>query len=121
EIVETETRLGAVSDDIERTALQARVAKLRGDYDDRILRLRIVDPAMGSGHFLLSACQYLAAEIATHPLSADPDADRLGDESALTFWKRRIVEHCLYGVDENPLAVELAKLQLCLETCSAAQ
>src|SRR5207237_550529 len=39
----------------------------------------------------------------------------------LTFWKRRVVESCLYGVDRNPMAVELAKLALWLETVSVNQ
>ncbi len=74
---------------------------------------------MGSGHFLLRACQYLAEEIATNPHAGDPGADRLpSDESTLSFWKRRVVEHCLYGVDLNPLAVELAKVALWLETAA---
>ncbi len=106
--------------DAEKPDLALALGRLREDFDDRVLRLRILDPAMGSGHFLLSACKFLAEEIATHPLTRDPAADRLGaDESALTFWKRQIVERCLFGVDQNPLAVELAKLALWLETVSS--
>ena len=44
--------------------------RLSGDFDDRVLRLRILDPAMGSGHFLLSVCKLLA-ERATNPLTRD--------------------------------------------------
>ncbi len=99
--------------------LNVTLGRLQSEFDDRVLRLRILDPAMGSGHFLLSACKYLAEEIASNPLTRDPQADQLaGDESALTFWKRKVVEHSLYGVDQNPLAVELAKLALWLETVS---
>lgn len=96
----------------------SRLERLKRDFDDRILQLRIIDPAMGSGHFLLRACQHLAEEIATHPFAADEDSLGLlsSGESSMTFWKRRVVEHCLYGVDMNPLAVELAKLALWLET-----
>jgi hypothetical protein len=102
-----------------REAYGRRLAGLAADFDDRVLRLRILDPAMGSGHFLLSACQYLAQEIATNPNAGDPEAESLGaDESTLTFWKRKVIERCLYGVDLNPLAVELAKLALWLETIS---
>ncbi len=105
-----------------KAELEELLASLKSDYDDRILRLHILDPAMGSGHFLLRACQYLAEEIATHPYAADPDFDETqAEESALTFWKRRAVERCLYGVDMNPLAVELAKLALWLETVSRQQ
>ena len=90
-----------------------------GKFEDRILGLKILDPAMGSGHFLVRACQYLAEEIATSPFSSDAAAEERDEEQAtLTFWKRRVAEHCLFGVDLNPLAVELAKLALWLETVS---
>lgn len=115
EILATEKSFATATGDIDQLASQ--LAQLTSDFDDRILRLRVLDPAMGSGHFLLRACQYLAEEIATNPYTQDDDGDQLqGDESSLTFWKRKVVEHCLYGVDMNPLAVELAKLALWLET-----
>lgn len=95
----------------------ARISALEKDFDDRVLRLRVLDPAMGSGHFLIRACQYLAEEIATNPLSGDSVlAEADDEESALSFWKRKVAECCLYGVDLNSLAVELAKLALWLET-----
>ena len=102
-----------------RELLQEKLGRLQADFDDRILQLKVLDPGMGSGHFLLRACQYLAEEIATNPNTGDPHTQQLdGDESILTYWKRRIVEHCLFGVDMNPLAVELAKVALWLETAS---
>ncbi len=105
-----------------RQAIEDKLQALQADYDDRILALRVLDPAMGSGHFLLRVCQYLAEEIATSPHTGDPDAAHAGsDESTLTFWKRRIVERSIYGVDLNPVAVELAKLALWLETASTKQ
>jgi type I restriction-modification system DNA methylase subunit len=106
----------------ERAEAEERVEKLRRDFDDRVLNLRVLDPAMGSGHFLIRACQYLAEEIATHPYTGDERlTEAPSDESALGFWKRRVVERCLYGVDMNEMAVELAKLALWLETVSADQ
>ena len=100
--------------------MKKSLQRLRGAFDDRVLSLRILDPAMGSGHFLIRACQYLAEEIATNPYTSDPDAEDLdGDESTITFWKRRVAENCLHGVDVNPMAVELAKLALWLETVAA--
>lgn len=105
-----------------RTLLEQDLAKLRADFDDRVLALKILDPAMGSGHFLIRACNFLAEEIATNPHAADPAALNLkSDESTITFWKRKVVESCLYGVDLNPVAVELAKLALWLETVSTTQ
>jgi hypothetical protein len=101
-------------------ALRQHLRQLQGSFDDRILELKILDPAMGSGHFLIRACQYLAEEIATNPYTSDRGADDLsGDESTITFWKRRVAESCLHGVDANPMAVELAKLALWLETVAA--
>ena len=98
--------------------LQRKLQELRGDFDDRVLSLKILDPAMGSGHFLIRSCQYLAEEIATNPYTRDHDANELdGDESTITYWKRRVAENCLHGLDINPMAVELAKLALwCLTT-----
>ena len=119
EIAATESEIERASAD-ERARLMEHLEKLRADFDDRVLRLRVLDPAMGSGHFLLRACQYLAEEIATHPYARDNSlADDSDEESSLTYWKRLVVEHCLYGVDMNDLAVELAKLALWLETVAA--
>jgi len=102
-----------------REVLKQRIAALSAEFDGRVMRLKVLDPAMGSGHFLLRACQYLAEEIATNPHAGDPAGEHpQSDESTLGFWKRRVVEHCLYGVDLNPLAVELAKVALWLETAA---
>lgn len=134
-----------------------------------ILKLKALDPAMGSGHFLVEACRFLgeklyeacrlcdelaseAEEKAKKAVSEserkefenlvielinrvkdlpDPNNELLaylpsrvveGEESGLSQWKalalcrRLIAVHCLYGVDKNPLAVELAKLSLWLES-----
>ncbi|MCX7012041.1 MAG: N-6 DNA methylase, partial [Candidatus Sumerlaeota bacterium] len=122
DVENTEKMLAAASSEEARGKWEGRLAQLRSQYDDRILSLRVLDPAMGSGHFLLRACQFLAEEIATHPYASDPDCGATQtEEAAITFWKRRVVERCLYGVDINPLAVELAKLALWLETVATDQ
>ena len=134
----------------------------------KILELKVLDPAMGSGHFLVEACRYLGEalyeacrlcdELAVQAeekaskakggererllacatelrgrVEALPDPeDELvaylpsrvpeGEESGLSqrkaeaLCRRLVVVHCLYGVDKNPLAVELAKLSLWLES-----
>lgn len=92
-----------------------RLRELRSGFGERLLRLKILDPAMGSGHFLIRACQRLAEEITTNPYTGDIVAVP-EDHSAVSYWKRRVADSCLYGVDLNPLAVELAKLALWLET-----
>lgn len=134
-----------------------------------LLKLKVLDPAMGSGHFLVEACRFLGeklyeacrlcdelaveAEDAAHNASAEsgreahrrrasdlrgrvealPDPDDqmlaylpsrvpegesagLSQSKALALARRLVAVHCLYGVDKNPLAVELAKLALWLES-----
>lgn len=100
-----------------RIGYEKELEDLRGSFDDRVLKLKILDPALGSGHFLIRACQFLAEEIATNPYTSDHSADELeDDESTITYWKRKVAENCLHGVDINPMAIELAKLALWLET-----
>ena len=99
-------------------------------FAEAVLRLNVCDPAMGSGHFLVEAVAYLAEAVAAHSTTAprpllnaegkavtDAQGEPVCTEAAkLAYWKRRLVEACIYGVDLNPLAVELAKLSLWLET-----
>jgi hypothetical protein len=86
---------------------------------DRILQLRIVDPAMGSGAFLVAACRYLAGayEAALIQTGGCQPSD-LGDQDRAAI-RRSIAERCLYGVDLNPMAVQLARLSLWLTTLAA--
>jgi hypothetical protein len=86
---------------------------------DRILELRIVDPAMGSAAFLVSACRYLARayEGALIRDSAIVESDI--DEADRAMFRRVIAQRCLFGVDLNPTAVQLARLSLWLATLSA--
>lgn len=99
-----------------------------------LLDLKICDPAMGSGAFLVQACRWLAdrlveawvqAEAQGHTVgidgrvvAADANVEALPrDTEARTIVARRLIaERCLYGVDLNPLAVELAKLSIWLVT-----
>ena len=97
----------------------------RGDYKDNsfateVLKLNICDPAMGSGHFLVEAVQYLADEIAYHP-TTQLKTLKGEAEDEVNYWKRRVVESCIYGVDIKELAVELAKLSLWLKTVDRSQ
>jgi hypothetical protein len=111
-----------VEEATERVKERARQGRTKGDKEaaakslvDEILDLKVLDPAMGSGHFLVAATDYLAVALATDPYvetGATPEEDAI-------YWKRRVVERCIYGVDRNPLAVELAKLSLWLATVAA--
>ena len=75
-----------------------------------LLGLRVLDPATGSGHFLIAAAHRIAGRLAT--VRAD------GDEPTPTQLRtalRDVIGQCLYGIDINPLAVELCKVSLWLE------
>jgi type I restriction-modification system DNA methylase subunit len=94
---------------LERSSQEIAARNLRGKRAlDAFLELRVVDPAMGSGHFLVSAASYIAKFIAT-----DPSYDGPLDWHQI---ERLVAERCIYGVDLNPMAVELAKLSLWLST-----
>ena len=87
---------------------------------DEILSLKILDPATGSGHFLVGVVDYLAEELITHP-DAPHITETADAETELAYWRRRVVESCVYGVDLNPMAVELAKLSLWLHTVAKGE
>ena len=86
---------------------------------DEILELRILDPAMGSGAFLVAACRYLADEC--ERAFVDEGRWSAGDVHAAdrSALRRQIAEQCLFGVDLNPSAVQLARLSLWLTTLAA--
>ena len=96
---------------------------------DQILDLKVADIAMGSAAFLVAACRYLADRLieawenegrtdamvyrAGRAVDAVTAADAEQDPVVVEA-RRQIIEHCLYGVDINPMAVEMAKLSLWL-------
>lgn len=104
-----------------------------------ILRLNVLDGAMGSGHILVGACRFLGErlydacracaerglwermpeEIAPYLPGRRPEGESeagLSAERAHPLCKRLVAVHCLYGVDKNPLAVQLARVSLWLES-----
>ena len=89
----------------------------------QILDLKICDPAMGSGAFLVESCRYLAEllELAWNreglPDALKPGGHAHGEEP-LIYARRLIAQSCLYGVDKNPFAVNLARLSLWLVSLS---
>ena len=91
-----------------------------GKSIEEILSLKILDPATGSGHFLVGVVDYLAEELITHP-DAVYMTETASEETELAYWRRRVVESCIYGVDVNPMAVELAKLSLWLHTVAMGE
>jgi hypothetical protein len=86
---------------------------------ERILNLKVCDPAMGSGAFLVEACRYLADQVLsawTREQKIETIAAEHGDP--VLHARRVVAQRCLYGVDKNEAAVELAKLSLWLVTLS---
>ena len=82
----------------------------------QILALKICDPAVGSGAFLVEACRQIGDELvrAWHNHNQVPYIPPDEDETLLA--RRIVAQRCLYGVDRNPMAVDLAKLSLWLAT-----
>lgn len=81
-----------------------------------LLDLKVCDPAMGSGAFLVETCRYLADRLveAWKVYGGRPEIPDGEDE--LVFARRLVAQKCLYGVDRNPMAVDLAKMSLWLAT-----
>ena len=99
----------AVDHNERRTLTEDFRDKLLSFTRKQILKLSVLDPAMGSGHFLVNA----TSQISNYITEFLNDFDFVfEDSSSTTYWRRRSVENCIYGVDINPLAVELAKLSL---------
>lgn len=103
---------------------------------EQLLDLKVCDPAMGSGAFLVQACRFLSARLVeawaieeaagrvvditgqVHEPRTNIETMPPGIEIRAEHARRIVAERCLYGVDLNPLAVELAKLSLWLVTLS---
>lgn len=87
---------------------------------EAVLGLKVCDPACGSGAFLVESCRQLAERLeqawARHPI-AKPAIP--SDETDTIHARRLVAQRCLYGVDRNPMAVDLAKLSLWLATLAA--
>lgn len=95
-----DTALDPVLDDAEKN----------DDPETALLRVTVCDPACGSGHFLVGAARRIAKRLAALR-TGDPEPTPNAIQSAM----RDVVSHCIYGVDINPLAAELAKVSLWME------
>ena len=110
---------------------EKELTKVEGSLIDEILSLKVLDPAMGSGHFLVEATDFLARELLRF-LSGEPLENKTkeimvrepsesyglkeSEDEDIRWARREVVEKCIFGVDLNPMAVELAKLSLWLYT-----
>ena len=103
---------------IVKYALEPAFERLGPDATpEQILDLKVCDPAMGSGAFLVEACRALAARL-VEAWSRHPEKKPVipPDEDEELHARRLVAQRCLYGVDKNPLATDLAKLSLWLAT-----
>ncbi len=104
-----------------KTALEPVIADTVRANSERpveaLLGLTICDPACGSGHFLLSAARRLADEVALHRALAEREG---GAPTPVDYRHalRDVVSHCIFGIDKNPMAIQLAKTALWLEAYS---
>ena len=96
--------------------LREAVAGARSEDErvDAVLALNVLDSSMGSGHFLVEVTERLARFLVE--LGVAPEEVEADGEAELAYWKRHVAQSCVYGVDANPLAVDLAKLSLWLAT-----
>ena len=83
---------------------------------EQILDLKVCDPAMGSGAFLVEACRQIAESLIDAWRTYDSMPEIPPDEDETILARRMVAQRCLYGVDRNPKAVDLAKLSLWLTT-----
>jgi hypothetical protein len=92
---------------------QAIKGKTAAEAEKAILALKVCDPAVGSGHFLVGAAHRLAKHLAQVRAQAQGESEPspLYYQHAL----RDVIGHCLYGVDANPMAAELCRVSLWLE------
>ena len=137
-----DVRREAFSEAVEAGAAPAKLRRL--DPAMRLLELKICDPAMGSGHFLVNLADWLADRVLVEMAEAaalagdyvSPLAERIEAVRSTVLanagehkWqvdrarlddrhivKRMVLKRCIYGVDKNPMAVELAKLSLWLHS-----
>ena len=110
-----------LTEPIVRTTLEPILGRLQGEdgkppKPEQILDLKVCDPAMGSGAFLVEACRQLGDALVETWRAHGEVPDIPADEDEGIFARRLIAQRCLYGVDRNPMAVDLAKVSLWLAT-----
>jgi Eco57I restriction-modification methylase len=111
----------SLTEPIVRTTLEPVLAGLAGEdgrppRPDQVLDLKVCDPAMGSGAFLVEACRQLG-DVLVEGWSVHGGRPEIpSDEDEVTYARRMVAHRCLYGVDRNAVAVDLAKMSLWLAT-----
>jgi len=99
-----------------KTSLDPILQRAKREGENAILALKICDPACGSGHFLIAAAHRTGRVLAQLRTGDDEPTSQ-----ALNKAVRDVISHCIYGVDLNPMAVELCKVNLWLESLEAGK
>lgn len=100
-----------------KKSMQKEIDDITLEYIEKnILKLSIIDSAMGSGHFLVNA----AYNVSNFIVEIICENDWVNEDipTDISYWKRRVVENCIYGIDINKLAVYLARVSLWLISAS---
>ncbi len=105
-----------VREDLVEQGFETGTQEYLGAFLRRVTQLKILDPAMGSGHFLTGATGYLAEQVMKEVREVEVEMGVAFNEQHV---RREIAKECIYGVDINGMAVELAKLSMWLETLAA--
>ena len=94
-----------------KPVLEDRVSKAT-DKEKTLLSIKVCDPACGSGAFLIAANNFLGKELAKLRTNQPEPSDKEIKKAT-----RDVLQHCIYGVDLNPMATELAKVSLWINSC----
>ncbi|MHB9109495.1 MAG: N-6 DNA methylase [Armatimonadota bacterium] len=113
-----------LTEPIVRTTLEPILTRLRGangqpPRHEQILDLKVCDPAMGSGAFLVETCRQLGDALIEAWRTHEEMPSIPPDEDEVIFARRLVAQRCLYGLDRNPVAVDLAKVSLWLVTLAS--
>lgn len=111
----------SLTEPIVRTTLAPILQRLGGNENrpptpDQILDLKVCDPAMGSGAFLVETCRQLGDALVESWRTYNARPEIPVDSDEVTYARRLVAQRCLYGVDRNPVAVDLAKVSIWLAT-----
>lgn len=104
------------SAEIKRGAVTSAADLVKRFVEGDLLSFKVCDPAMGSGHFLVDAANQMAGLVVSLLAEIPYIEGVVAKPGHPNYWRRLITRHCIYGVDLNPLAVNLAKLSLWLNS-----
>lgn len=117
---ELDVELSGIRDELSYEPVKARRKQLQREIDaktvdfikEKVLSISIIDSAMGSGHFLVNAAYQVSNYIVNILENNCWENEEINAD--VTYWRRKVVENCIYGIDINNLSVLLARLSLWL-------